>query len=197
MSLPAPYYSEDGITIYHGDCRDMPWVIEDADLIVTDPPYPDWHQEYAQADIGFLKQFPVQQFVFWSARAVFPLDYTAIHIWDKRIGVGCQYERIFERGGGTSYRVFRCSLINSPVTATFARDDFTGHPSQKPVRVLRELIRLGRPGWIVDPFMGSGSTLIAARQEGRKAIGIEIEERYCEIAVKRLAQGVLPLEAKP
>ena len=72
----------------------------------------------------------------------------------------------------------------------------TRHPTEKPVALLRELIesssRFGET--VLDPFIGSGSTLVAAALEGRKAIGIEIEERYCEIAANRLAHGALPLE---
>jgi site-specific DNA-methyltransferase (adenine-specific) len=69
------------------------------------------------------------------------------------------------------------------------------HLSEKPVMLLRELIESSsRFGEIVlDPFMGSGSTLVAATIEGRRAIGIEIEERYCEIAARRMAQEPLPL----
>lgn len=67
------------------------------------------------------------------------------------------------------------------------------HPTSKPVRLLRDMIgRLGgEDGAILDPFMGSGTTLVAAKLEGRKAVGIEIEERYCEIAANRLRQGTL------
>ena len=68
------------------------------------------------------------------------------------------------------------------------------HPTQKPTDLLRYLIRRHPPGLVLDPFMGSGSTLVAAQLEGRRAIGIELEERYCEIAVRRLQQAVLPLE---
>jgi site-specific DNA-methyltransferase (adenine-specific) len=67
------------------------------------------------------------------------------------------------------------------------------HPTQKPLGVLIPLVQYSSPpgGLVLDPFAGSGSTLVAARLEGRRAIGIEIEERYCEAAVSRLAQGVL------
>ena len=67
------------------------------------------------------------------------------------------------------------------------------HPTQKPLGILRPLIEYSCPpdGLVFDPFAGSGSTLIAARDLGRKAVGIEIDESYCEAAVARLAQGVL------
>lgn len=70
------------------------------------------------------------------------------------------------------------------------------HPTQKPIRVMRWVLDLFPDAALVlDPYMGSGTTLVAAHQVGRRAIGIEIEERYCEIAAKRLSQEVLPLEA--
>lgn len=69
------------------------------------------------------------------------------------------------------------------------------HPTQKPLALIEKYLQILNPQTILDPFMGSGTTLVAAKNLGRKAIGIEIEEKYCEIAVKRLAQGVMEFEA--
>jgi DNA modification methylase len=68
------------------------------------------------------------------------------------------------------------------------------HPSPKPIEAMRWLIDRLPGQTVLDPFMGSGTTILAAQERGRRAIGIELEERYCEIAVKRLSQAVLPLE---
>jgi len=117
-------------------------------------------------------------------------------VWDKgHFGLGngfrAQHElichaskgvpTIYDKGCGNVFR--------------FSRVEPLDHPSPKPEGLLARLIEVVSPlgGLVLDPFMGSGSTLRAAKDRGRRAIGIEIEERYCEIAACRLAQEVLPL----
>jgi DNA modification methylase len=197
-----PYYAyaQDGILIYHGDSREILAALpSDVDLVVADPPYPDWltsEYRYSADLLAVLETFNCRQFVFWSAKAPFPLSYTAIHVWDKQTGCSSEYERVFERNGERNFKIWRYYLINSTVAAAYTRDTYTGHPSQKPIQLLRAILTYAEPyALVLDPFMGSGTTLVAAKLLGRRAIGIELEERYCEIAAQRLRQGVLPFTA--
>ena len=184
--------------VHCADCLEFMKDIPDKsiDLVLTDPPYPDYHAElygYKDGIIDFLKDLKCKQLMFWSAKEDFPLDYTAIHIWDKKTGVGSMYERIFERNGGLAYKVFNSYLINSTVAANYANDIFTGHHSQKPIKLMEKLLieNSNEGDLILDPFAGSGSTLVACKKLNRRFIGIEVSPTYCEISRQRLAQGVL------
>ncbi len=194
-NLPKPYYQDDAVVIYHTDCRGILPLIpnKSIDLVLTDPPYPDQHLEYGQVDITLLGNIDCRQLIFWSPRAEFPLSYSAVHIWDKKTGSACQYERIFERHGQGVYKVYRAYLINSTVAANYTGDIYTGHDSQKPFKLIDKLILDYKiqPQIILDPFLGSGTTAYCAKKLGRKCIGIEIEEKYCEIAAKRCSQSVM------
>ncbi len=193
-----PYYQDDAVTIYHGDCRDILPTLEPVDLVLTDPPY-EGYEEYPWSFVSLDNLLPtVRSFIFWKG-TVFPLSYTARHIWAKanrNIGNrGEQYEEIYECNGGEVGLVMRHAVIDSDMNATLNGDVFLNHPTQKPIRLIRRLLQCAPAAAVIlDPFMGSGTTLRAAKDLGRRAIGIEIEERYCEIAAKRMAQSVMPLE---
>jgi site-specific DNA-methyltransferase (adenine-specific) len=199
----TPYYEHAGIVIYCGDCRDiLPHVT--ADVVVTDPPY----------GIGF-----GQTHTKWSANRG-----TVLGSWDREIAnldqlLALNKPMIVWGGDRFALPVSRGWLawVKPDATTTFSsfelawtsfdrpsrhfimavgsvNSERVGHPTQKPLALMRWCIGFAPPGTILDPFMGSGTTLVAAKQLGRKAIGIEIEERYAEIAARRLAQEVLPLE---
>lgn len=225
-----PYYERDGITIYHGDCREILPSLK-ADVVVTDPPYGSITHDGALGDGGRSRLVDFESITAGYLRAVmefaqprrwwvsfmewqhlaelessppFGLEFVRFGVWVKpngspqftgdRPGTGWEAIGIFHppgkkkwNGGG------RHAVWNRPV-------EQGQHPTTKPEPLVRELIRLfsDEGDLVLDPFMGSGTTLVAAKLEGRKAIGIEIEERYCEIAAKRLAQGVLPFaEIRP
>jgi len=224
----TPYYDEDGITIYHADCRE---ILGDLtfDVIVTDPPYGiDVPTDYssivrtganaARFDkgrrakggkahtkvIGDTEPFDPALLLDWPC-ALFGVNHYAQrlpegctwHIWDKRDGLGSNMMADAEMWATTwqsgPTRIFRYKWLG--YMRPSGSDDGYDHPTAKPLALMRHIIAEKRTpeGTILDPFMGSGTTLRAAKDLGRKAIGVEIEERYCEIAVQRLAQQTLEL----
>jgi len=185
-----PYYQDEWVTIYHGDCREILPQLPKVDLVLTDPPYPDQHPEYGEADLSFLSEYSCRQLIFWSAKVDFPLDYTAIHIWDKQVGCASEYERIFERNGQRNYKLF--SAYGHP---SHGNETYYGHPSQKSMKLISRLINYAsKPNdLILDPFGGSGTTPYCAKKLNRRCIMIETVEKWCEIAANRCRQSVMVL----
>lgn len=110
---------------------------------------------------------------------------------------GTSHEDIHVLGDGWDRVATGQKRSGSVITGSGARggahgaENATGHPTPKPVPLMENLIQRCPPGVIAEPFAGSGATLVAARNLGRKAIGVELEERYCEGIANRLAQGSL------
>jgi len=193
-----PYYDCDGITIYHGDCREVLPTLPKCDLLLTDPPYPNYMEAEYRYHTEILEPFrhmESEQAIFWTPSSSFPLDYCGMHVWDKATGSNTQFELIYQRVRGTGYKLHRYMTPHNTVRANICGDICNQHMSQKPLQLMRRLVgEYPDAKAILDPFMGSGTTLVAAKREGRKAVGIEIEERYCEAAVKRLQQGVFDFD---
>lgn len=215
MSLPKPFYEDGSVTIYHGDCRELLPHIE-ADVLVTDPPYGSGKMAGGYGRHGF--QIAGDEdtasrdsvLVLWGERPVAcfgtprlpepPGGWDHRLVWDKREpglnGGPWRYthEAIFVRGNGwirrspSSFSILSFASGNG----TFEK---SLHAHAKPVALMATLIAAAPVGTVLDPFMGSGTTLRAAKDLGRKAIGIELEERYCEIAAERCSQEVLDLGA--
>lgn len=182
-------------------CGDSAEVLKTLDAnfhaIITDPPYPNYHQDlygYEDGMIDFLNNFPCRQFVFWTITEPFPLSYTARHTWDKVTGTYARYEYIYERNGRDTELTFRYAKIQNEIDAQMNRDVKTIHPSQKPIRLMKAIIsRFQLCGKILDPFMGSGSTVVACAELGLPFVGIEREPRYFDIARRRIAGANVPL----
>lgn len=215
--MTAPYYADDMVTLYHGDCLEITeWLA--ADVLVTDPPYGMAYVSNAASYKAGVRRPPTDAIagddtpeardralevwgnkpalVFGTWRVQRPAKARAMVVWDKGdspgsgaldIPWGPSHEEFYVLGTGWVGKrgpgVIRVDRLHSQ---SDARPD---HPTPKPVSLLEQLILRCPPGVIADPFAGGGSTLIAARNLGRKAIGVEMEERYCEVIAKRLSQG--------
>ena len=200
-----PYYQDASITIYCGDCRAILPSLEKVDLLLTDPPY----------GIGFAAQPTLWQrrkgaiAVSWDDKPpdeslilqIVAMGETAIvwggnYFWlsPARCWLSWHKPDAPPSMGNVEYawtNMDRNSRqMSRSISATNA--ERVGHPTQKPLSVMQWCLGfVPNAKTILDPFMGSGTTLVAAKLEGRKAIGIEINEKYCEIAAERLRQGVL------
>ena len=230
-----PYFERDGITIYHGDAREiLPLLPADSfDLVLTDPPYSSGgFQESGKSagSIGRRENMPIaldnlstrgyerlmrevlrycnqadEIYLFTDWRMwVYAFDVLEgagwrvrnMLVWDKlSMGMGLPWRNQHEliAFGKRTPAAMMDGKHGNVLRASRANGDL--HPTEKPVDLLRTLLGNSQGQTVLDPFMGSGTTLRAALDLGRKAIGIELEERYCEIAARRLSQMVLPLGA--
>lgn len=219
-----PYYQDEHVTLYHGDCREVTeWLA--ADVLVTDPPYGiRWERAFggkqAHLRAKLVRDRDAVQgddstdarddvlaswgsrpaIVFGSWRMPRPDNVKHLLIWHKAgafAGVRSHHpiisnhEEVYVIGDGwvsTGKPLYTVMTTTEPRHVAVQQ---IGHPTPKPVGLMEQLIRRCPPGLIADPFAGSGSTLIAAKAVGRTATGVELDERYCEIAARRLSQGVL------
>jgi hypothetical protein len=216
--VSEPYYSDELVALYLGDCREVTaWV--NCAAMVTDPPYGIAYRSNArrmestprsiEGDLDtsardhaleLLGHTPALVFGTW--RIERPVGTRQVLIWDTKgaLGMGAMdlpwkpsHQEIYVLGKGFQGRRDSDVLTFAPVQAMASNGRL--HPHEKPVSLMHALINKCPPGVIADPFTGSGSTLVAAKQLGRKSIGVELEERYCEIAAKRLTQDVLDFGA--
>lgn len=201
-----PYYQDDAVTIYHGDCREIVPTLGRFDLLLTDPPYGigalmkggnntghwntlsngnDWDMEIPDLTLVLSVS---EKSIVWGGN-YFPLPpCRGVLAWRKLNAVPTQADMEI---AWTTLDI-PAKMFAHVSGGAMKRH---GHPTQKPLALMLWCIGLaGDVQTILDPFAGSGTTGRAAKDLGRKATLIEREERYCEIAASRMAQEVLPLE---
>jgi len=224
MNLPAPYYSEPGVTIYHGDCRDILPNLDPGHVIITDPIWPDCEKIFPGIDAYKLFAEASVHFPRLCERAVIILGCDS----DPRILEGIpkslayfrtcwmrivppRYRGTILSGADVAY-IFGARWLNpeaghirvipGEMTGQFDPNTPTieDHPCPRNTRHMEWLVgnysRVNQT--IIDPFMGSNTIGVAVKGSGggRNFIGIEKEEKYCEVAVRRIRQGIFNFSTK-
>ena len=203
-----PYYDRGGITIYHGDCAEVMNQLGEFDLLLTDPPYGierfkkafgtsrfyghgcdksgiEWDNKPSQELFDAMLSMSKNAIVWGANNFKLPVSEYFL-VWDKMQTVtNFASAELAYTNIKCPARVYRFSIHQHNKTHKM-------HPTQKPVSLMRWCLGIaGDVSTVFDPFMGSGTTLLACKLEGISCVGIEREEAYCEAAVKRLAQEVL------
>ena len=205
--MTEPVVLLDGrVTLYCGDCQELLASLSDADAVVSDVPYgvafkSGWNNRFRDVEIANDKSTSARDavvawmgarpgIIFGSWKVEKPKGTRATLIWDKgTVGMGDlsipwfpATEEIYVLGGGF------VGSRTTPVLSHYVRNEF--HPTEKPVGLMLDLLHKCDPRWtILDPFMGSGTTGVAAVKLGRRFIGIEIEPRYFDIACRRIEEA--------
>jgi site-specific DNA-methyltransferase (adenine-specific) len=203
--LARPYYDEDGITIYNCNCADVVPFLDRVDLLLTDPPY-GLDIDYIGYDdsVSNLEALipTISEYIAKAERSVI---FPGIHnVWryPKADWIACWFYGTTGSWGKIGYNSWQPMLFYGKNNNRYGLDTikyskmekrYPGHPCSKPVGLMEAVItRFHKEGAIIDPFMGSGTTLVAAKKLGKRAIGVEREEKYCRIAARRLEQQLLP-----
>ncbi len=188
------------VTLYLGDCRDILEELPQDAAVVTDPPYPGREDLFATDGVWdalatVKSRWPA--FVFWPCVPEYPCGVPdGVHVWHKSIPIhprsetgnvaGHQYERILSYGLGKKCEVFRVAAIIPNFAACAA--ELEPHPTQKPLALIAPLVERAKAKTIIDPYMGSGTTGIAAIRHGRNFIGIERDPAHFETARRRIEE---------
>lgn len=214
--MTAPYYQDEFVTLYHGDCREiLEWIA--ADVLIFDPPYGVDYQSRSRRDklassilndrdtgvrdaVLALWGTSRPSLTFGSWKIERPAGTRARLIWDTKGALGMgdlsipwkpSDQEIYVSGSGP-WQGRRDSNVLSFAPVQSTAKNGRHHPHEKPVRLMAELVSK-TVGTVADPSAGVGSTLVAARLLARPAIGVELDERYCEIAASRLSQQAFDL----
>ena len=211
-----PYYEEENITIYHGDCLEiLPQLNVEADLVLTDPPY-NTNMDYPRGDKrSDYEQWSKNWFDLIKCPLVFTPGMLNINMWFKikEPYWVCAWFKVNQNSPSRlrGFNVWEPIFVYGKIKKQVGHDAWIGrvemqfkgtgkppHPCAKTLKIWRQILESfsNENDLIFDPFLGSGTTLVAAKQLGRRAIGIEIEEKYCEIAAKRLSQEVFNFAQK-